>query len=217
VERGTCTEVEHVLTCELPNLPDDGSSVAITVLTTIVTGGNIHNFVEVSSDLFDPLQSNNADDEYTNAGASADLELDMSLPAPYTHVPKLGSNFTYHITVTNHGPSIASQVRTSDLLPAGLTYVSSTASMGSYNSTTGVWQISLMDVDATATLDIVVTASGAMGTQVYNTAEVTSVSQSDPDLTNNADGLTITISSGAPSRGCHPSKLDPNVIVCLAG
>jgi hypothetical protein len=74
-----------------------------------------------------------------------------------------------------------------------------------------------MDVDATATLDITVTASGALGAQIYNQADVFSVSQSDPDPTNNSDGLTITISSGAPARGCHPSKTDPNVIICLAG
>jgi uncharacterized repeat protein (TIGR01451 family) len=216
-ERGTCSEANLILTCELLNLPDDGTSAVITVNTTIVTGGNIHNFVEVSSDLFDPIMSTNADEEYTNAGASADLVLDMSLPAPYNYIPKMGTDFVYHIAVTNNGPSIASQVRVNDLLPAGVTYKSHTQTAGSYNQTTGVWQISLLDVDAMVTLDIVVTASGTIGTQVFNTANVASSSQFDPDLTNNADGLTITITSGAPSRGCHPSKYDPEVIVCYAG
>src|SRR6202011_4851997 len=50
-----------------------------------------------------------------------------------------GSNVTFTITTTNNGPSNATGVQVTDLLPAGLTLVSATPSQGTYTSGTGLW------------------------------------------------------------------------------
>src|SRR5205807_3971260 len=53
----------------------------------------------------------------------------------------VGSNVTFTITASNLGPSNATGVVVTDLLPAGLTFVSAVTSQGTYTSATGVWDI----------------------------------------------------------------------------
>ena len=55
--------------------------------------------------------------------------------------PNVGSNVDFTISLSDLGPGNATGVNVSDVLPAGLTYVSSTASQGTYNSSTGVWTV----------------------------------------------------------------------------
>ena len=74
-----------------------------------------------------------------------------------------GQQFTFTIKVSNAaGFSTATGVQAKDLLPAGLTYVSSVASQGSFNSGTGVWTVGTLAGGASATLKITVTASATV-------------------------------------------------------
>jgi choice-of-anchor A domain-containing protein/uncharacterized repeat protein (TIGR01451 family) len=61
-------------------------------------------------------------------------------------------NFT--IKATNLGPNTATGVVVTDILPSGLIYISSTASQGTYNSTTGIWNVGSLASGAFATLTI---------------------------------------------------------------
>src|SRR5262249_52524113 len=69
-----------------------------------------------------------------------DLELAKSVNNP---TPAVGSNVTFTLTLVNNnappGVSTATGVAVQDVLPAGLTFVTSSASQGSYASGTGVW------------------------------------------------------------------------------
>ena len=53
----------------------------------------------------------------------------------------VGDTVTYTVIVTNNGPDSATNVALTDWLPAGVTYVSDTATQGSYNDGTGVWTV----------------------------------------------------------------------------
>ena len=70
-----------------------------------------------------------------------------------------GQTFSYTLTLTNNGTLAATGVQVRDLLPASLTYVSSTASQGSYNNTTGIWTVGTVAVGASLTLTINVTVN----------------------------------------------------------
>ena len=67
------------------------------------------------------------------------LRIDLSVTKTVnTATPTVGSNVVFTVTVSNAaGLSTATNVTLSDVLPAGLTYVSSTASQGAYVS--GTW------------------------------------------------------------------------------
>ena len=70
--------------------------------------------------------------------------------------PTLGQNVTFTITVTNNGPTSATGVQVTDVLPAGLTYVSDDGG-GAYSSATGLWNAGSLAVSASATLHITAT------------------------------------------------------------
>src|SRR5439155_17804 len=97
--------------------------------------------------------------------------------------PNLGSNVVFTITLTNGGPSKATGVMVGDLLPSGVTYVSSTVSQGSYVSGTGVWTVGDVVSGGSATLTITATVT-TIGAKT-NTAEVTAADQPDFDSTPN--------------------------------
>ena len=47
--------------------------------------------------------------------------------------PNVGDTITFTVTLTNNGPNAATSVQVTDLLPAGLTFVSATPSQGTYD------------------------------------------------------------------------------------
>ena len=56
------------------------------------------------------------------------------------------------MTLTNNGPATATNVTVTDLLPAGLTFVSATPSQGTYDSATGVWAVGTVTTGRPLTL-----------------------------------------------------------------
>ncbi|NUN10954.1 MAG: carboxypeptidase regulatory-like domain-containing protein, partial [Ignavibacteriaceae bacterium] len=68
-----------------------------------------------------------------------------------------GQSVTYTITVTNNGPLAANAITVNDVLPAGLAFVSSSASQGAYDNNTGVWTVGTLANGGSATLTIGVT------------------------------------------------------------
>lgn len=68
-----------------------------------------------------------------------------------------GDTVSYTITVTNNGPADASGVELADQLPSGVTYVSHSASQGTYTQGTGIWDVGNLQNAGNATLTINVT------------------------------------------------------------
>ncbi len=108
----------------------------------------------------------------------ADLSLTKSVDDP---APNVGDVVTFTMTATNAGPDTAPGVAVTDPLPAGLTFVSSSASRGTYSDATGTWTIGAMATGDTVTLSIAarVTTSGTK----MNVVEVSTSGASDPDST----------------------------------
>ena len=119
----------------------------------------------------------------------------------------VGSNVTFTITATNNGPSDATGVQVTDLLPAGLTFVSATPSQGSYTSGTGVWNIGAIASGNSVTLSLTatVTATGAL----VNTAAKTAENEADPNSAN--DSASTTVNGQAPDLTIAKSHTDPFV------
>jgi uncharacterized repeat protein (TIGR01451 family) len=107
-------------------------------------------------------------------------------PFPVLYLQAFVLYLAFTVTLSNAGPDAATGVSVTDLLPAGLTFVSSNASLGTYDSGTGVWTVGTVGtaVNAnSATLQIVATVATA-GAKI-NTAQVSASAQRDPDSTPN--------------------------------
>ena len=104
-----------------------------------------------------------------------------------------GQRVTYTLTLTNNGPGAATGVMASDQLPAGVAFVSAQGD-GSYDSATGVWDLSdatLAKGDVkTITITVDITGEGA-GTLVTNVARITHQDQAGDDPTNNESSASF--------------------------
>ncbi|MGB3165489.1 MAG: DUF11 domain-containing protein, partial [Alteraurantiacibacter sp.] len=69
--------------------------------------------------------------------------------------PKEGEQLTLTIQLENNGPALASNILLSQALPEGLTFVSATPTLGTYDEATGEWRVPELESGATTTLEIV--------------------------------------------------------------
>ena len=181
------------------------TTIAQTLLiqATVVSPNPLTNTATIThSDQFDPNTGNNS----ASASVSpqqADLAVTKTGP-PSAHV---GDTFNYVVTLSNSGPSAATNVTLQDQLPVGLTFVSATASQGSYSSGTGAWTVGTIAAGASATLTLQATKTTPLTTT--NTATITHSDQFDPNTGNNSAAATtqtatqsaptLSITTGAPT------------------
>lgn len=120
---------------------------------------------------------------------SADIA--VSEIGPASGYSTAGTNATYTLTVSNNGPSNASNVTLSDTLPLGETFVSLGQTAGpTFSCTTGstvICTLASLAPKVSATFTLVVNIDGAVanGTALSNTATATT-STPDPTPSNNS-------------------------------
>ncbi|MEG4252145.1 DUF4347 domain-containing protein, partial [Microcoleus sp. Pol10D4] len=122
--------------------------------------------------------------------------------------PKEGDTVTYTVTAKNsplhtfNSVSLggnASNVKLTSLLPTDLTLTGNTPSQGTYDPTTGIWNLTNLPVNATATLSLKATVnSGSTGKTISNNVAVSS-DNNDPDATNNTSKVDISVGSPTPT------------------
>ncbi|WP_291430164.1 DUF11 domain-containing protein [Deinococcus sp.] len=135
------------------------------------------------------------------AGGVDDLSLTKTVS---NATPIQGSTITYTITLHNDGPDPSAgpgvpteNVEVKDVLPAGVTYVSSSAAAGTYDPATGIWSVLSPIAGEATTLTITATATGAG--PITNVAEVISSPQPDSDsktdngVTTEDDYASVTV------------------------
>src|SRR5262249_48516242 len=104
--------------------------------------------------------------------------------------PNVGDTVTFTVTLTDNGPSDATGVRVTDLLPGGLNLVTASPSQGSYDPATGFWAGGTVAKGAQATLTLQARVVSAFTRT--NTATMSAADQFDPDQGNNSGSATET-------------------------
>lgn len=110
--------------------------------------------------------------------------------------PVIGETITYTLSVTNPGEFKATGIRVTDQLPSGVTFVSATASQGSFNASSGIWNIGTLAEGDTTTVTLSINAtvnSGTLGNTIINNASITALNETDPELNNNSASVGITV------------------------
>lgn len=163
-----------------------GSSITLTITASIDLLGDYTNTATVSSTTNDPVSNNNEASQTVVPGAISNLSLTktMNIANPY-----VGSVVEFTLTATNHGPSEATHVSVTDLLPSGYTYSYDNVT-GNYNAVSGVWNVGTLANNASATLIIgaIVNTSG----NYTNSATIASDDQPDDESSNNTATVAPT-------------------------
>ena len=162
-----------------------GQSKSLEIITLVNVTGNIKNTARVTGKEYDYNLANNEASKSITVPKAADLSVTKAVNVTG---PNYGDLVKWTLVVRNLGPDAASGVKVSDVLPSGLIYRSSAASVGSYSN--GVWNIGNLAKGASVSLNIVckVNKTGS----IKNIASV-SGNEYDINKTNNIAEKTINV------------------------
>jgi uncharacterized repeat protein (TIGR01451 family) len=150
----------------------------------------------------DAVTDNNSARDENVLSSGADLAIAKTASAARVNS---GDVLTYTLMATNNGPSEARGLVVVDDLPAGVSFVSSAATDGSYDSNTGEWTLGppgKLAASASEYLTLTVSIVGVAGDVITNVATIDS-DIGDPDTTNNAAQVATTVNS-PPSFASQP-------------
>ena len=131
-------------------------------------------------------------------GISADTAIKKAITDPDEEAQKTfeftpGQHVTYTLTLTNNGPGVATGVKAVDKLPAGVVFESA-AGDGTYDSATGVWDLSGLTLAKgeakKIAITVTVTGEGA-GALVTNVARISHQDQAGDNPTNNESSASF--------------------------
>ncbi len=206
------------LSCSLGNIAAGGSAgVVVTIQTGAGQAGTtLTNTASVTSSTLDPAAGNNNASAQTvvnpASGSTADLALTKAAPAQIL----AGQQMVYQLTVTNNGPSQANNVLVSDVLPLGVSFVSTTGPNGCTSGGGGTRLCALGNLPSGQSIqfNIVVDVDGAVpaGAQLTNTAVVSSGTV-DPTPGNNGANATTTVTGTGQGADLQITKTSPSPTV----
>ena len=158
----------------------------LQLIATVVSPGARTNTAAIShADQFDRRTRNNIA-AATETPQQADLAIAKRVD---DQTPSVGNTVTFTVALSDNGPSAATGVGVSDLLPAGLVFVSAKPSQGTYSSGSGLWTVGTVKKKKTVTLRVVATVVSP--NPKTNTATIVNADQFDPNTFNNAGSVTI--------------------------
>ena len=191
----------------------NGNTELLNITVSVNATGDYINIAEISTaDLTDPDSTPGngvtTEDDYSSIGTTPAAVSDLLMAKSVDNAtPNVGTNVVFTLEVSNGGPSDATGVVVTDLLPTGYTYVSDDGA-GAYVSGTGIWTVPAITNGNTATLNITATVNAA---GVYtNIAEVTASDNFDPDST---PGNGVTTEDDYDSIGTTPAAVSDLLMI----
>ena len=128
----------------------------------------------------DPSTAGDDLDETIVVDNIADLVTEKSLISG-NPTPLEGESVTFQIVVTNNGAAQATGVSLVDQLPAGITFTGSTVTQGTYNASTGLWNIGTINEGDDAIITLTGTVDASLGgTTITNITTAATGDQVDP-------------------------------------
>jgi large repetitive protein len=191
-----CTTGDGNVTCTYGVLAP-GSPSQYTLTLAVGNATSITNAATVTTSSFDTNSGNDTDSVVTTVTQSADVAVTKTAsPAAVA-----GTNVTFNVTVTNNGPSNATNVSLADVLPANTTFVSLAQNSGpsftcGHAAGTITCTIATLNVGATAAFTFVANVGAGATGSLLNTAAV-STTTADPGSLNNTASATTTLSTSA--------------------
>jgi len=180
-------------------VPISGLTLSYDVTVNMPTGtpDEYLNIVEITaSDQFDPTSSpdnddgdQNEDDEDNAIIISPSVDIGLQKTVDNAN-PTIGEQVNFTITATNSGSINATNININEVLPDGYQFISSTATLGSYDALNGEWIIPLLNAQEIASLNITVTVLEI--DDYLNTASLSFLDQIDLNTDNDSAQASVT-------------------------
>ena len=210
---GSCAHTNGVVTCDLGDLPGAVSSnvvVTATIVARLNQGGPATNTVVALSYGPDENPADNTVKVTTTVNTSADLALTL-LASPALVV--LSNNVTYTLTVTNRGPSAAPGSYLTNVLPAGVTFVSATPSQGSCSQAGGRVACSFLNLAVTAGVSVTIVGRAEVSGFLTNRANAISTAI-DPVASNSLATATVKANAAPTIQAiASPRTIDEDTVL----
>lgn len=197
-------------TCLLGDVPS-GQQRSVVIRESANEAQDIADTATVSSGSVDPNTANNSASDTLHFVSSADVSIDKTAPATAT----AGGQITWSTTISNAGPSTATNVVVRDILPAQVTVVSVSSTAGT--CTAGVpgspsqpttCSIGNVVAGGSQTMTVVATINSSFTGSMHNDATVSSTT-ADPNLGNNNDTVTTQVGTQADLSVTSTDSPDP--------
>ena len=188
--QGKVSETSGTVTANLGTLAS-GASATITLNVDDSITSTLTKTATVTSMEHDEDPSNNSDTEPTTVTPVADLVVTKSDSADPVNA---GDAYAYTLLVTNSGPSTATGVIVTNLLPAEVSFDSGSTSQGIVTESAGTVTdlVSTLASGASATITLNVTAADSTRGTITNTATVVG-NETETNTANNQDTEPTTI------------------------
>ena len=208
--QGSCTGSDDTVECDLGTLAV-GARVEVEVQTAISASatGAMAALATVRGAEPDANPVNNLTTERADLRAEADLA--VTAPVPPDPMEEDG-RLTYNVTVTNTGPSDATNVSLTQTLPVGARFVSATAP-GDACIESESWVICVLDrLPSGGTAEAVVVVSFESAGTLVSTVSV-SGGETDPNSANDEVKVQVTV---IPASGGFPFAAIIAIVVGIA-
>ena len=181
------------VTLAIGGLPAGGLPVGTYRLTAFSTSDtSIHDLAGLSL---------NGGGNYVRTFTLVPPQADLSLSVAVDQAKPIEGG-TLHFTITVDdltGPQAANGVQVTDLLPAGLTFVSATPAAGTtYDSSTGIWSVGGVPKGGATVLVLTeMVGPNTLGQTITDTVNITAAGQTDPNPNNNNASAAVTVQPSA--------------------
>ncbi len=192
-----CTPGSGSLTCNLGGSlgVNAGSNLTVHMLVNADQTGSLAATATLSAAENDANPGNNADSETTSVTRSADLSVTLGdSPDPVI----AGTTLTYTLNIQNAGPSTATAITLTQVLPPGVSYVNGSGTGWACTPGSGNVSCSLasLGVGAASTLTVAVTVNPGEHGPLNSSASV-GASEPDPASGNNSSSTSTGVSRQA--------------------
>jgi len=212
VSQGALTTSGSQIVCNIGAMTNSQTAVAV-IKVQVQQSGSLTESSHVSGDQYDPATANNSATTVVNAAATSDLAVAITQsPSPVV----VGNNLTYHVAITNLGPSLDSGVLLTFALDQTMTLVSSTISQGVFGVNGHTLVANIGNLPGGATVQAVIKATAVVPGTVSSTASIVGANPDQNPANNTATagaqvaypfvsivpaGFTLTSESFTPPSG----------------
>ncbi|MSU57841.1 MAG: DUF11 domain-containing protein [Pedosphaera sp.] len=172
-----------------------GASATVTVVVIPNAAGSLVNPATVTAGETDLNLANNI----ASVTTTTLLPLaDLGISKVASNSVVVGSNFVFTIIVTNNGPQNALAAGFTDTLPAGLTFVSATPSIGTATNSGSTVTASFGTLTAGSSASVTIVANAA-GIGSKTNVAVASTTSSDTNAANNSATAIVAVVAPSPN------------------